>query len=66
MNLDAAQLIGKDYPYYIFNDEGVLRYCEDPKEYGPTTTACWTNGISIKCDVITPEEGYIDCKSEDE
>ena len=64
-SLNAATLEGHSYPYYIFNDDHVIRWCMDPG-VGSKTTICWTKGQDFLCDVLKPEDGYIDCKLEDE
>lgn len=54
-------LVGKDYPYWIFDDKGVVRYCMEPEYYGQVTTPCWSYGVSTDCTILPKEDGYIDC-----
>ena len=58
---NAATLTGQNYPYWIFNDNGVERWCEDPPA-GATTAICWSAGESKECKMLKPEDGFIDCK----
>ena len=59
----GAKLVGKDYPYYIFEDKGKIRYCLDPNPDYPSTP-CWSNGIKTDCTVLPSEAGYIDCEEQ--
>ena len=56
----AAELTGRDYPYWIYRDNGVIRYCEQP-ELGDTHQICWSNGVDTICKILPIDEGYIDC-----
>ena len=61
----AAEPIGKNYPYLIFNDEGVTRYCyvPNPETLKPgDKISCWAKGKETICSALYAEEGYIDCK----
>ena len=57
---DNVILIDKDWPWYIFDDRGQIRYCKDPVP-GKATTPCFTNGVKTDCVVLHPDAGYIDC-----
>ena len=63
-SISSAELTGKSYPYYIFNDNGVERWCMQPDGYGDQATTCWTLGMETLCDVLKPEDGFIDCRPE--
>lgn len=54
----AAEMIGKSYPYYIFQDGDVVRWCEDPANYAKEAT-CWTKGVASICEVLPKDEGYL-------
>ena len=56
----GAILLGEDYPYLIYNDDKISRYCMAHNS-DPTLTNCWTAGKPTVCRVLTPEEGHIDC-----
>lgn len=58
MPVNGAEKIGKDFPYVIFNDSGVVRYCVDPGK-GAKYAQCWSNGVSSKCIYLPSEEGYL-------
>ena len=60
--VQSAELTGKDFPYWIFNDEGVTTYCMEPDRIGQIYTPCWANGIKTDCIILHEEDGYIDCK----
>jgi len=64
-NLNAAELLGREYPYYIFKDEGAIRWCMQPDGPNAVTTTCWAEGIATVCKVLPIDEGYIDCKPEE-
>ncbi len=59
--VEGASLIDKKYPYWVFGDGDVTRYCLEPN-IGDTYTACWTDGKELACRLLYPEDGYIDCK----
>jgi len=61
-SVSAATLVEKDFPYYIFNDDGKIRYCMQPESYLSTTTPCWTKGVKTQCKILKVDDGYIDCK----
>ncbi len=64
----SATPIGKDYPYLIFDDDGIERWC-----YVPTPEllvigekiSCWTRGKETMCAVLMADDGFIDCKDND-
>jgi len=60
-NAQAAEFVGTDYPYFIFRDDGVIRYCMEPDTVYTPTIDCWAKGIKSTCDIIAPDAGYIDC-----
>ena len=60
-----VNLVGKDFPYWIFDDKGIIRYCEEPEYYGQVTTPCWSYGVRTDCVILTPEEGYINCDAKE-
>ena len=62
MPVQSAELTGKDFPYWIFSDKGLTRYCMEPEYYGQKTTPCFANGIKTDCVILMEEDGYIDCK----
>ena len=63
--VEGASLIYKEYPYWVFGDGDVVRYCMDPA-VSATHTVCWTDGKSQSCRLLPPELGYIsDCKDND-
>jgi hypothetical protein len=58
--VDAAEYLGRDYPYFIYNDDGAIRYCMVP-ELEDTHMDCWANGIKQSCKITNADTGYIDC-----
>lgn len=60
-NASGAELTGKDFPYWIFNDRGTTTYCFEPETIGQATTPCWAHGIKTDCKILPKWEGYIDC-----
>ena len=64
--VQAAELVGRDFPYYIFQDDGALRYCMQPDGPDVKTTSCWTGGVETVCKILPIESGYIDCRNEGE
>ena len=63
-NANSAELTGFNYPYWILNDNDVIRYCMIAEE-GDTTLDCWAGGNMRVCDLLTPAEGFIYCKDND-
>lgn len=59
-----VNLVGKDFPYWIFDDAGKVRYCMEPDRVGQIYTPCWSNGIKTDCLILHEDDGYIDCKEE--
>ena len=64
VELRAAELLDKDYPYWIFDDEGVVRYCMEPDvdDVAGDTTPCFTGGVKTDCKLLEATDGFIDCK----
>ena len=61
---NSAELTGFEYPYWVLNDNGVIRYCMIADETD-TTLDCWAGGNMTVCKLLTPAEGFIDCKDND-
>jgi len=59
--VQAAELIGRDFPYYIYQDEGKLRYCKQPDSPQQSHQSCWSNGVETMCKIVPIDAGYIDC-----
>ncbi len=61
-SVSAAEYIGKDYPYYIFKQEGGIFYCMPPESPGDIVS-CWSLGKRYICIAVLPDDGYFaDCK----
>ena len=59
---NAAEYAGKDGHNYIFNDEGVIRYCLDPGA-GANIALCKTDGVQFVCKALPADQGFIgECK----
>ncbi len=54
----AAEFIKKDYPYDVYNDGGVIRYCMETTDL---RVECWANGKAQMCDKLSDVQGYINC-----
>jgi len=64
--VQSAKLLGQDFPYHIFNDAGVIRYCIDPGTFA-THVPCWSDGVAFSCKYLPMKEGYLgECKPSDE
>ena len=66
-SVEAADLIDRDYPYYIFKDgkdekgNPYIRYCMQPDGPEDHWTSCWTRGKEQSCEVLPINEGYVRC-----
>ena len=59
---NAAEFIDKVEHNYIFNDDGVIRYCLDPGA-GANMALCKTDGVQSICKALPAEQGFIgECK----
>lgn len=61
LTVNAAERLADDYPYFVFQDGNKIRYCMEPATVTATRIDCWANGIKETCDIVSPDQGWIDC-----